>query len=61
MAVIGSRGRKDLRAYVDESGDEYGNQHEVMSVACYLSELDRWMVFEREWSEVLGDNHVPWL
>jgi hypothetical protein len=56
MAVI-----TELRAYGDESGKEDDPQHKVMTVALHLSELDRWRVFEREWREVLGDNHVPYL
>jgi Protein of unknown function (DUF3800) len=56
MAVI-----RELRAYVDDSGDEPDPQHEIIALGCYLSQLDRWKVFEREWREILGDNHVPYL
>jgi hypothetical protein len=57
MAAI----KADLRVYTEDSGDEPDPQHKVIALASYLSELDRWKVFEREWREVLGDNHVPYL
>jgi hypothetical protein len=42
-----------LKLYVDDSGDETDRQHSVVAVAGYLSNVDRWRVFERQWNEVL--------
>jgi hypothetical protein len=57
MAVV----TKEMRVYVDDSGDEPDPQHTVVALAAYMAELDQWKKFEGEWSEVLGDNQVPYL
>jgi hypothetical protein len=50
-----------IRGYVDDSGHASDPEHNVVAMACYVSHLDKWKVFEREWGEVLGDNKIPYL
>jgi hypothetical protein len=50
-----------VRGYIDDSGHEKDPNHNVVAMACYLSPLDKWRVFERQWGEVLGDNKIPYL
>jgi len=52
---------RELRGYIDTSGDAYDRAERSMALGCYVSDCEKWEKFEYHWSQVLGDYKIPYL
>jgi Protein of unknown function (DUF3800) len=52
-----------LKVFIDDSGDSTDPNHQdlVLTVAGYISDIDRWKRFEWLWKDVLDGYDVPYL
>jgi Protein of unknown function (DUF3800) len=52
-----------LKVYLDDSGDSTNPKHQesVITVAGYVSNMDRWEHFEWLWADVLAGYEIPYL